>query len=114
MNALKITLHDMDTLIHWQWVTWLRLCASVSASTSKELVRRSWRPTSSLGVTWRCRSNDLYFNKTFVRKIVVQLVNEIVIVTVYHVLTGTFCLKTRLGTSVGVMYALGGAGDVPL
>lgn len=31
-----------------------------------------------------------------------------------YLLTGTFCLKTRLGTSAGAMYALGGAGDVPL
>lgn len=61
----------MDTLIHWQWVTWLRLCASVSTPTSEELVRRSWRPTSSLGVTWRCRSNtgnDLCFKNAFRKK----------------------------------------------
>lgn len=47
----------MDTLVHWQWVTWLRLCASVPATTSEELVRRSWGSTGSLRVGWRRCSN---------------------------------------------------------
>lgn len=47
----------MDTLIHWQWVTRLWLCASVPVPTSKELMRRSRRPARSLGVAWRRGSN---------------------------------------------------------
>jgi len=105
----------MDTLIHWQWVTWLRLCASISTPTSEELVRRSWRPTSSLGVTWRCRPyarNDLFQENVICHR----KFHDIVIdgSRFCCILTGTFCLKTRLGTSVGAIYALGGAGDVPL
>lgn len=47
----------MDTLIHWQWVAWLGLCASVPAPTSEQLVCWSRWPARFLRITWRWSSN---------------------------------------------------------
>lgn len=71
----------MDTLIHWQWVTRLRLCASVPAPTSKELVCRSRGPTRSLRITWRCSSNAR--NDLFQQ---VSLISESSVVTLVNVI----------------------------